>query len=283
MGPLDSCASCASGGAVRAISPDLGKSSISEMAQSHTCTHMRRRSSAPLGVTDGGAAACHPCHRKGALPAGSRAWRRRAERGASRSSANFEVGVRCSKPTGCAMKSPSCERSATLSGPTSNAVPMRCCFSGAVSSSMATRSSSSASERISCVAMRLNCFGVVGEHDAERLHARLRAVRPVEHQLGRHVLVPRCYLPVWRRALHHTLPLPHRGKCAAAHHTRRATPRQRAPQPRQRNNWTPRASHRAATPRTVHRCHHLPTSTHPSSHCGGVPARWWPPPPARAR
>ena len=34
MGPLDSCASCASGGAVRAISPDLGKSSISEMAQS---------------------------------------------------------------------------------------------------------------------------------------------------------------------------------------------------------------------------------------------------------
>ena len=37
MGPLDSCASCASGGAVRAISPDLGESCISEMAQSHVC------------------------------------------------------------------------------------------------------------------------------------------------------------------------------------------------------------------------------------------------------
>ena len=34
MGPLDSCASCASGGAVRAISPDLGESRISESGQS---------------------------------------------------------------------------------------------------------------------------------------------------------------------------------------------------------------------------------------------------------
>ena len=35
IGPLESCASCASGGAVRAISPDLGESCISENPQSY--------------------------------------------------------------------------------------------------------------------------------------------------------------------------------------------------------------------------------------------------------
>ena len=36
IGPLESCASCASGGAARAISPDLSESCISESGQSHT-------------------------------------------------------------------------------------------------------------------------------------------------------------------------------------------------------------------------------------------------------
>ena len=40
IGPLESCASCASGGAVRAISPDLSGSSISESDQSCMFIHL---------------------------------------------------------------------------------------------------------------------------------------------------------------------------------------------------------------------------------------------------
>ena len=51
MEPLESCALCASGGAVRAISPDLGKSSISEMAQSYVVGYASKRNPLNMWMT----------------------------------------------------------------------------------------------------------------------------------------------------------------------------------------------------------------------------------------